>query len=98
MQDIAKIERARRARQQQMANMRSRQTRATGHLDIVLAGVALVQTQLVKITGEVIVGAAVHVLVGVNGVGQGHGVASVIVIVLGLECMVEVVAVVEPKP
>jgi hypothetical protein len=62
------------------------------YLDIVLAGVALVQTQVIEVTGEVVIGAVVHVPVGVDGVGRGRGVASMVTILLRLERMVEALA------
>jgi hypothetical protein len=49
-----------------------------------------VPTQAVEVTGVVVVGAAVHVPVGVDGVGRGHGVASMVAILLKLKRMVEV--------
>jgi hypothetical protein len=49
----------------------------------------LLQTQSVEITCEVIVGAAVHVSVGVDSVGRGRGVASAIAMLLRLERVVE---------
>jgi hypothetical protein len=49
----------------------------------------LVPTQAVEVTGVVVVGAVVHVPVGVDGVGRGHGVASMVAILLKLKRMVE---------
>jgi hypothetical protein len=47
---------------------------------------------VVEVTGEVVIGDVVHVPVGVDGVGRGRGIASMVTILLRLERMVEALA------